>query len=239
MNWVLVIVLLTLALCVIHGYCRGFLRIAYSLVAWLIALAFVSWATPYISQFLVENTGIYEQVEAHCEEWVRQSAAEQIQTETGKMTSETESGKQELADLGLKLPDALLDGILEKTAGTADELLEQAGVYTQIAQELAGFVVQGISFVAALILAGLLLGIIQELLGIVSRIPVLKGVNRFLGTFAGAIQALLIIWIVFYIIALCSAGSTGRVLVSYIYESPFLIFLYENNLVLTIILSLF
>ena len=40
MNWVLIIVLLTLALCVIHGYCKGFLRIVYSLVAWLLALVF-------------------------------------------------------------------------------------------------------------------------------------------------------------------------------------------------------
>lgn len=239
MNWVLIIVLLIIVICVIHGYSKGFLRIAYSLVAWLIALAFVSWATPYIAQFLVENTGVYEKVEAHCEEWVRQSAAEQIETETGKLTSETESREQELAALGLKLPDALLNGIFEKTADAADGFLEETGVYTQIAQGLAHFVMQGIAFVAALILAGLLLGIIQELLGIVSRIPILKGANRFLGTFAGALQALLIIWIVFYIIALCSAGDAGRVFVSYIYESPFLTFLYENNLVLTIILSLF
>lgn len=239
MNWVLIIVLLTLAFGILHGYHKGFLRIAYSLVAWLIALAFVSWVTPYVNQFLLDNTGIYEQVEVYCEEWVRESAAEQIETETGQAASEAGIGRQELADLGIKLPDTLLDEILDKTSGAADEFLEQTGVYTQIARGLAGFVVQGIAFVAALVLAGLMLGIIQELLGVVSRIPVLKGVNRLLGTFAGAIQALLIIWTVFYIIALCSAGDTGRVLIAYIYESPFLTFLYENNLVLTIILSIF
>lgn len=238
MNWVLIIVLLTLAFGVLHGYHKGFLRIAYSLVAWLLALAFVSWMTPYVNQFLLENTGIYEKVEADCEEWVRQSAAERIEAETDQMSSETRDGRQELADLGLKLPDTLLDGILEKTAGAADDFMEQTGIYTQIAQGLAEIVVQGIAFVAALILAGILLGIIQKLLGIVSRIPILKGVNRVLGTFAGAVQALLVIWIVFYIIALCGAGETGRVLVAYIYESPFLTFLYENNLVLTFILGI-
>lgn len=232
MNWVLIIVLLILVVCVIHGYSRGFLRIAYSLIAWIVAMVFVSWVTPYVSQFLLENTGIYENVEARCEEWVRQSAAEQI-------ASESTEGKNELSGLGLQLPEAVLDGILEKTSVAADEFLEDAGVYTKLAGELANFVIQGIAFVGALILSGILLGIIQTVLGIVSRIPILKGVNRVLGTFAGALQALLIIWVAFYVVALCSAGETGRAIVAYIYESPFLIYLYENNLVLTIILNLF
>lgn len=232
MNWVLIIVLLTLALCVIHGYCKGFLRIVYSLIAWLLALVFVSWATPYICQFLLENTGIYETVEAHCEETIRQSAADKIETEA-------EEQQEELADLGLNLPDSVMEGILEKTSGAADEFLEESGIYTKLAGELANFVIEGISFLGALILAWLLLHIISELLGIVSRIPILKGMNRFLGTFAGAIQGLLFIWIAFYIVALCSTNEVGKGLVSYIYESPFLTFLYENNLVLTIILNFF
>lgn len=230
MNWVLIIVLLTLGLCVIHGYCRGFLRIVYSLVAWLLALVFVSWSTPYISRFLMENTRVYERVEAHCEETIRQSAAEK---------AEEQVQQTELAGLGLDLPDSVLEGIMQKTSGAADEFLEESGIYTKLAGALADFVIEGISFVGALILAGLLLYIVSALLGIVSRIPVLKGVNRFLGTFAGAIQGLLLIWVAFYIIALCSTNQTGKVLISYINENPFLTFLYENNFVLTVILNIF
>lgn len=232
MNWVLIIVLLTLALCVIHGYCKGFLRIVYSLVAWLLALVFVSWATPYICQFLMENTGIYEAVEAHCEETIRQSAAEKLETET-------EGQKEEFTNLGLSLPDSVMEGILEKTSGAADTFLEESGIYTQLAEGLANFVIEGISFMGALILAWLLLHIISELLGIVSHIPILKGINRFLGIFAGAIQGFLFVWIAFYVIALCSTGEIGKGLVSYIYESSFLTFLYENNLVLAVILNIF
>ena len=44
MNWVLMLVLLVLVCCAIYGYTKGFLRIVFSLVAWVIVLVFVSWA---------------------------------------------------------------------------------------------------------------------------------------------------------------------------------------------------
>lgn len=40
MNWVLMLVLLVLVCCAIYGYTKGFLRIVFSLVAWVIVLVF-------------------------------------------------------------------------------------------------------------------------------------------------------------------------------------------------------
>lgn len=76
MNWVLMLVLLVLVCCAIYGYTKGFLRIVFSLVAWVIVLVFVSWATPHVSQWIQENTTIYEKIEAACEESVRRAAQE-------------------------------------------------------------------------------------------------------------------------------------------------------------------
>ena len=116
----------------------------------------------------------------------------------------------------------------------ADTVLAETGVYAGIAQSLAGFIVQGIAFVTVLILSWILVHVISALLGIVSHIPILKGVNRFTGMLAGLMQGLLIVWIAFYIVALCSAGETGRVIVSYINQSAFLKELYENNILLSL-----
>ena len=168
------------------------------------------------------------------------TAWRQLQADAAeKLETETEGQKEEFTNLGLSLPDSVMEGILEKTSGAADTFLEESGIYTQLAEGLANFVIEGISFMGALILAWLLLHIISELLGIVSHIPILKGINRFLGIFAGAIQGFLFVWIAFYVIALCSTGEIGKGLVSYIYESSFLTFLYENNLVLAVILNIF
>ena len=205
---------------------------AYSLVSWIIVMIAVSWAAPQIDQYLMEHTSVYERIAERCEETVRGQAK-------GRLEAEAAGQANELQELGAGVPDAVLEGIMEKTAGFADGFLEESGVYEQMAAGMADFLVEGISFLIALVFARLLIQIISQILGIVSHIPILKGINRTLGLAAGGIYGLLIIWIAFYVIALCSTGETGRAIVSYIYESSFLTFLYEHNLVLTLLLHLF
>lgn len=225
MNWVLMLVLLVLVCCAIYGYTKGFLRIVFSLVAWVIVLVFVSWATPHVSQWIQENTTIYEKIEAACEESVRRAAQ-------GKME---EGAAEQYGGAGeLGLPESVMAQIVSGASGAADTVLAETGVYAGIAQSLAGFIVQGIAFVTVLILSWILVHVISTLLGIVSHIPILKGVNRFTGMLAGLMEGLLIVWIAFYIVALCSAGETGRVIVSYINQSAFLKELYENNILLSL-----
>lgn len=232
MNWVLIIVLFVLAASAILGYYKGVLRIAYSLAAWVIVLVFVTWATPYIDRILTENTSIDEKLLSYCEETLRQTA--DTQTDTGNVESESD-----LAELGVQLPCTVLDGILQKADDTADEFLEESGAYEKMAQGLAGFLMSGISFIIALVISWLIVGMLSQAIGIASKIPVIKGVNQLLGFLAGGIYGLILVWIGFYLVALTSAGETGRTIVSYIYQSPLLTYLYENNLVLTLILRYF
>lgn len=225
MNWVLMLVLLVLACCAIYGYTKGFLRIVFSLVAWVIVLVFVSWATPHVSQWIQENTTIYEKIESACEESVRRAAQ-------GKME---EGAAEQYGGTGeLGLPESVMAQIVSGASGAANTVLAETGVYAGIAQSLAGFIVQGIAFVTVLILSWILVHVISALLGIVSHIPILKGVNRFTGMLAGLMEGLLIVWIAFYIVALCSTGETGRVIVSNINQSAFLKELYENNILLSL-----
>ena len=225
MNWVLMLVLLVLVCCAIYGYTKGFLRIVFSLVAWVIVLVFVSWATPHVSQWIQENTTIYEKIEAACEASVRRAAQ-------GKMEEDAAEQYGGAGELGL--PESVMAQIVSGASGAADTVLAETGVYAGIAQSLAGFIVQGIAFVTVLILSWILVHVISALLGIVSHIPILKGVNRFTGMIAGLMEGLLIVWIAFYIVALCSTGETGRVIVSYINQSAFLKELYENNILLSL-----
>lgn len=242
MNWVLIVVLLVLVISAMVGYSKGVLRIAYSMVAWILVLAFVSWATPHINLYLLENTLIYEKIETHCEETIRLSANEQIaqagQEKSDELTEQLRED-EEIKNLGISIPDSVLEGILGKTSGAAGTLLEESGVYTAVAEGLADFVLEGISFITAMVAAWLLVHIISQLLGIVSHIPVIRGVNRTLGLFAGALYGLLLVWLMFYVVALSSTGETGQIIVSYIYDNSFLSFLYENNLVLTLVLKYF
>lgn len=233
MNWVLLLVLLILGYNIIRGYRKGFLRIAYSLVSWVIVLTFVNVATPYIHTYLMEHTTLYEQIEQQCSEQIKRAVEE-------KQKSVQNGGsldKQELSQLGIMLPDTVVNDIFEKTGDVAGEIIEQSGLYDEIAKQIAEFVVEGIAFLAALVAAWTIVHIIERALRIVSRIPVLSGVNRTLGVFAGGIYGLILVWIGFYIIAVTSTSEMGGILVTYIYQSNLLKYLYENNPILTLIMK--
>lgn len=279
MNWVLILVILILAANVRRGYKRGMLRMAYSMVSWIIVLVCVSWATPYISQYLMENTTIYQTIQKQCEETIRNAAASETSALLGQesnLSSQGDSSSQgdtfsqnglesqndftaqsglaspsglasqsglasssDLASLGMNIPDSVLESIIDDTVAAAGDFLDQSGIYSNIAAGLAKFVLDGISFLCASLFSWLIVNIISQVLGIVSHIPVLSGMNRTLGLFAGGIYGLIVVWIAFYIVALCNATDMGKIIVSYIYESRLLTFLYENNLVLTLILKFF
>ena len=126
MNWLLIIIVLLLALCVVNGYRKGFLRMMYSMVSWVIMFALVTWATPYINTFLRDNTSIYQTIAVYCEQQIREKTAKQIEQEAaavpGEAADETQpaAGQQaegveqnngqpaDLTKLGVKLPDSVM-----------------------------------------------------------------------------------------------------------------------------------
>ena len=233
MNWLLIIIVLLLALCVVNGYRKGFLRMMYSMVSWVIMFALVTWATPYINTFLRAK-----QIEQEAAA-VPGEAADETQPAAGQQAEGVEQNNGQPADLtklGVKLPDSVMNNISEKTADLAGEALDASGIYAQVSVGMADFILNGISFFIAFAVGMIVLHFFSGILGIVSRIPIIRGINKYLGTVAGAIYGFVVVWIAFYVIALCSTSEVGGALISYIYESPFLTYIYENNLIVALIM---
>ena len=238
MNWVLIVVLLIMTLSVIWGYKKGFIHIAYSLVAGLLALLFVSWAMPHINHYVLENTSLYEKLETSIEEAITQRANEQTQEEIDENQNKGED-EDEITSLGIKLPEAISRDILEKLKGTTDEFLENNGVYAALAKNMAELVIKGISFLTALVVAWILIQVVSKLLGVVAKIPIIKGANHTLGLLAGGVSGLILVWILFCVVALSTTSEFGATVVANIYDNRLLTYLYENNGILQVILLFF
>ena len=58
MNWLLILVVLLVAGNIVWGFFRGFLRVVYSMAAWILILFFVTFATPYVADWMTEHTGL-------------------------------------------------------------------------------------------------------------------------------------------------------------------------------------
>lgn len=247
MNWVLIAVIIILAGYTLVGYTKGFLKIVYSLISWLVMLIFVIFVTPYIENYLKTETELYNKVVIYCEDALRQ----QVEQELGNINIsgiENSLSENELFNsIADKLPDNLLEkiklqtsemteGIKEKTTEIAEELIKTKGIYGRTAVAIADLFLQGISTLIAIVLGAVASILISLILGFIGKLPIIGFANQILGLAAGAVNGLLVIWIAFYIVAIMSTTKLGSIIISQIYMNSFLIYLYENNLLLSILM---
>lgn len=98
----------------------------------------------------------------------------------------------------------------------------------------------GLRVVAFLILAILIYIVIRIILSVahvITKIPVIGGINRFFGGIVGIIEGLLVIWILCMIIQAISFTPFGTQALEVINQSAVLKFFYENNLLSMIALK--
>lgn len=246
MNWVLIVVIVILAGYTLTGYAKGFLKIVYSLISWLVMLTFVIFVTPHIENYLKTETEIYNKVVVYCEDTLRQqvqqelgdvniSGAENSLTENELFTAIADKLPQNLLEELKSQTSEITEGLKEKTTEMAEELIETKGIYGKTAVAIADLFLKGISTLIAMVLGAIASIFISLVLGFIGKLPIIGFANKLLGLVAGAANGLLIIWIAFYIVAIMSTTNLGGTLISQIYENPFLIYLYENNLILSIL----
>lgn len=226
MNWMLILVVLVLAWNLVWGFSKGALRVLYSMVAWILILVFVTWATPYVSNLLTEYTALDDNIEAVCTEKLHE------------MVHSLDTLPDDSADSDdvIRLPGVILDKLFG-TDGVTDRLLEESGVYENVAERASELAVKAVTYVLVFLLTFIVFRLLAFALDLVSKLPLIGEVNHLLGLLAGAVKGFLLVWLAFAFIAMVRATAAGAALTSLIYESELLLWLYENNLVLQIILN--
>ena len=239
MNWLLIIVILVLAGNIVWRFSKGFLRVIYSMLAWIAILVFVTWATPYVANVLTEKTNIDNRIESNLDEKLHELVIGDTNGQKEEREPDAQNpgqGKKNYRDLQMKLPDAVTNKLFD-TNKIADQILEGSGAYDVVAGRATDLVMRVISFVLVLLIAVISFHLLSVVLKVVEKLPLIGGINRLLGLFAGLVKGILIIWLAFAIIAMAGTTDIGIALISYIYESPLLIWVYENNFVLTLLMT--
>lgn len=239
MNWLLIIVILVLAGNIVWGFSKGFLRVIYSMLAWIAILVFVTWATPYVANVLTEKTNIDNRIETNLDEKLHELVIGDTNGQKEDREPDAQNpgqGKKNYRDLQMKLPDAVTNKLFD-TNKIADQILEGSGAYDVVAGRATDLVMRVISFVLVLLITVISFHLLSVVLKVVEKLPLIGGINRLLGLFAGLVKGILIIWLAFAIIAMAGTTDIGIALISYIYESPLLIWAYENNFVLTLLMT--
>lgn len=231
MNGLEITVIIIFAIFGVAGYITGFLRMVYSLAAWVLVLAFVTFVTPYAADFLESNTGLKPAIEEKCKAYISEMAEERIIEGAESYGNE----QRKKFENSFFLPESIIEEITGSAGEKIGEILAESGIYEEIAEQIAHYIIKGIAFFITLLFAGIIVFWISHVLNLVSRIPAIQGPNKILGAAVGLFKGLVLVWLMFYIFELFGANESGRQFLQYIDESLFLSFLYEHNILLRII----
>ena len=214
---------------VLYGHYRGFLRMAVSLAALILSTVVVRVAMPYITTYVRENTGIQQMVE---ESVVKSIGLEELQQDIQLPAEQRQAIEQ------LQLPQQLKDMLLENNNNEIYRLLGVNSFLKYIGAYLSNTI---INMIGSLVIFGAVYFAIRMMVrwaDLISRLPIISGMNQIAGAILGGIQGLLIVWIGCLMIRFFSETPWAQAALDQIQVSPWLQFLYQNNLINLIFISI-
>ena len=95
-----------------------------------------------------------------------------------------------------------------------------------------------LSFVLVFAGVSIIMRIIIRCLNLLSRLPVIHTMNKMGGMLVGLLKGLILLWLICIVITIMSGTEAGIYLYGQINESPFLKYIYDNNMIMALITGL-
>lgn len=226
-NYLFIAVIALFVYMTVRGYKKGFLRIIVTFAGTLLIISAAKKAAPYISDYLINNTEVYQKVQTGIEE---------------KFAEANERYDNSIPENQIKtidsynVPDSLKNNlILNNTTEMYKKLL--VNMFEEyVSTYLANTAIKATGFVLAFIVLIVLFKVLLVAVDIISKIPIIKGINEFIGGCLGFIEALVIVWVFFFTAVMFIGNDSGSVLFQMISDSKLLTVLFNTNLLLDIIM---
>lgn len=241
MNTLTVIVLLILAVFALNGYSRGFVKTVTGMFFFVLTAVLVYYTTPYVSDFLKNQTPVYRIVERSCQGLLEDMMS--AGPDDGKEEAESaeygvdiwqEVPRAEQSGIidSLPLPESLKTQLKDKNNSFTYENLAAETFGQYLAGYLASLVFHIIIYVVTFLLVSLVLRLTVMTLDVIVSLPVLHGVNQIFGLVLGLVQGIAVIWLAFLVLTVFLHTDFGAKIMEMVNESAVLRALYNSNLFL-------
>ena len=215
-NWVEIAVGVYLLGMVLYGHYRGFIRQAVSMFALAATFAIVNLGMPKACTLIKDNTPIVSMIE----EGVKNT----LIPEDVQMPAQQRQIIEEM-----QLPDTLKDLLIENNNSRIYEALGVTRFQEYIGSYIANTILNVVAYVMMLIVVYLLIKVLVSWLDIVTRLPILSGMNKIAGAILGGVQGLLFFWIAALLLTAFATTAWGSFLLMQIETSIWLSILYHIN----------
>lgn len=220
-NWLPLLVAVYLIGMMLYGHDRGFLKLAVSMFALILSIYLVKLALPKVSGYLRTHTSI--------ETTIQKALLKQTGLDRMEEQELQSSAAQQQAIDSLALPDNIKK--LLEVNNNAD-FWNRLGVrqFTEyVADYLSRLILNYAGFAILFVLVWILLHLLIRFADIFTRLPVLHGLNQIAGAVLGIAEALIYLWIAFFVLSALSGTPAGSKLLTMISQSRWLSWLFNNN----------
>jgi len=223
MNWMLIAVLVILAGCTIYGRVVGLVKTVFTMFSTIIVIAATIWLSPYVSQWMQGNEKIFgtftEKVDSIVNfDGIGDKVSEQVEFINN-----------------LPLPSELKKVIQDNNNSETYAQLAVDDFEAYVVNYLACIIINALAFAATFLVLRIAMWILSITLNLLSKLPVINGVNKLAGLAVGFAHGLLIVWVAFVLITMFGGSEFGQSALKMIGESQILEFLYDNNLIMKFI----
>lgn len=211
------IILGIIILCVFLGYKKGLTKCVIKILSFVIALVIAFVLFKPVSNFVINNTTLDDNIKNSIV-----SIVEEDISENGQVKEDT------------NLPKSMVEHINETINNSINET--KVAVVNTVAEQISVGIINVLVAIGLFIIARIALMFVSALSSIITDLPIIKQVDKIGGVAYGLVESLIIIFIAFAVISFISPMIESSGLIVAINKSILGRALYNNNLLLNIIL---
>jgi uncharacterized membrane protein required for colicin V production len=226
MNWLEIVVLVVLGVYALNGYRKGFIRTVFALFSIIVSLMLTSWVSPVICKELQKN------------EKVMGFVTEKIE----KVISFTDAGSKTTDQVNfinkLSVPTIMKHTLIKNNTKDVYTAMAVDNFKDYISNSIARIIINAFVYLIIVLFITIGLALLCETLDIISKLPLINGLNKTAGLLAGLLQGIVAVWIGCLFLTVLSGTEFGKTIFDLIEKSPFLSIIYNNNLLFKIVMNL-
>lgn len=226
MSWLDIVVIGIIGLNAFISYQRGFIKTLFKFVSLIVSVMVTMYVYPYVSQFLIHQTGVYASIKDGIIGLLKlEGAAETAQT-TGDQINFISS---------LQIPEAFKHILVTNNNSEIYNLLDVSSIGDYIGGMIATLIINIIAFLGVFIIVSILLKVVINLVDLVSKLPVLNQINKLGGLIIGVIIGIVVVWFLSLVLSMFSANPGVAKVFETLEVSEVAKFFYDNNLLMKIV----
>ena len=230
MNWLVIAVAAVLVVFALKGRKVGFIKTIFSIFSIIIAIVVSSALSPYVSKALRTNEKFYNYINERVEDVINLKVEDKDKTTVSEQAD---------AISKLSLPESIKKNLLEnKNNSEVYKALHVETFKEYVNGYITTIAINAIAFIITYVIVTILLFAVRIALNIISKLPIINGLNKTAGLLVGLFEGLLVIWMLCIVLTAFSSTQTAQKLFELIKESQFLSCLYNNNLLIQFITNM-